>query len=197
MSNEEKVLQEIYSSFANRLDFEDFKRKFSSLPIDKWNFARAVSLYQQYLKCKDCSPNIATVVLCSCADALQLKGGKYYSRANFKEFYLKYCPPEYRRMPIEYLSREKRDSATIPFDERTLDYIYQEFRCSYIHVGIGCLELFPEKDHHHYHQSRIARFKKEKGFFEIDLVEFRKWFEKVTFESLYAFLLGKVVEEQR
>jgi len=193
MSSEEKVLREIYPSFADRLDFEDFKRKFNSLPIDKWNFARAISLYQQYLKCKDCNPNVAIVVLCSCADALQLKGGKYFSRANFKEFYLKYCPLKYRKTPIEYLSREKRDSATIPFDERTLDYIYQEFRCSYIHVGIGCLELLPEKVYYH---SRIGKFKKEQELFEIDLVEFRKWFEKVTFESLYAFLLGKVVEEQ-
>ena len=192
MSNEEKVLQEIYSSFNHRLDFEDFKRKFSSLPIDKWNFARAILLYQQYLKCKDCNPNVGIVVLCSCADALQLKGGKYYSKANFSEFYSRYCPTEYRKMPIEHLSREKRNSETIPFDKRALDYIYQEFRCSYTHVGIGSLEPLPENIHSHY---RIGKFEKEKDFFTIDLIDFPKWFEKVTFESLYALLLGKVAEE--
>jgi len=192
MSNEEKVLQEIYSSFADRLDFEDFKRKFNSLPIDKWNFARAILLYQQYVKCKDCEPNVALVVLCSCADALQLIGGEHRSRANFKEFYLKYCPLEHRKMPIEYLSREKRNSATMPFDERMLGYIYQEFRCSYIHVGIGSLEPLRER----VHPFRLGKFRKEKEFFMIDLAEFPKWFEKATFESLYAFLLGKVVEEQ-
>jgi hypothetical protein len=191
--SEEKVLQEIYSSFNDRIAFEDFKRKFNSLPMDKWKFARATLLYQQYLKCKDCNPNIGMAVLCSCADALQLKGGKGKSRANFVEFYLKYCPKEYRKTPIEYLSREKRNSETIPFDERTLKYIYQEFRCSYIHVGIGSLEPLPENIHYHY---RMGKFEKEKNFFTIDLVDFPKWFEKVTFESLYAFLLGKVAEEQ-
>ncbi len=185
MSDEDKVLRDVYSSFENRLSFEEFRTKFNLLPNDKWNFARAVSLFQHYLKCKECNPNIGMVVLCSCADALQLKGSKGKSKANFIEFYLRYCPSEYRRMPIEHLSREKTDKETIAFDRKTLDYIYQTFRCSYIHVGIENLYSLPKNIYSHY---LIGRFEKEKDFFTLDLVEFPKWFEKVTFESLYVML---------
>ena len=52
MSDEEKVLKEVYSSFEGRLSFDEFRNKFNSLPNDKWNFARAVSLFQQYLNAK-------------------------------------------------------------------------------------------------------------------------------------------------
>ena len=187
LSNEEKVLKEVYSSFENRMSFEEFRTKFNALPKDKWNFARAVSLFQQFLKCKDCNPNVGMVLLCSCADALQLKGGKFCSKANFIEFYLKYCPHEYRLMPIEHLSREKRNTETIPFDKKTLDYIYQTFRCSYVHVGIGNLMPLPKNVYSHH---LLGRFEKEKDFFMLDLVEFPKWFEKITFESLYEMLIA-------
>jgi len=195
LSDEEKVLREVYSSFEDRLSFEEFRTKFNLLPNDKWNFARAVSLFQQYLKCKECNPNIGMVVLCSCADALQLVGSKYKSKANFIEFYLRYCPTEYRnpdyrspesqRMPIEYLSREKRSAEIIPFDKKTLTFIYQKFRCSYIHVGIGNIQPLPKNIYSHH---SIEKFEKEKDLFMLDLVEFPKWFEKVTFESLYVML---------
>ena len=186
MSDEEKVLREVYSSFKDRLNFEEFRTKFNLLPNDKWNFARAVSLFQQYLKCKDCTSNVGMIVLCSCADAIQLKGGIGKSKANFIEFYLKYCPPEYRKMPIEHLSSEKRNTETIPFDKKILEYIYQKFRCSYIHVGIGNLYPLPKNVYSHH---LLGKFEKEKDFFMIDLVELPKWFEKVTFESLYEMLI--------
>jgi hypothetical protein len=185
LSDEEKVLRDIYSSFENRLSFEEFRSKFNFLPNDKWNFARAVLLFQKYLNCKECDPNIGLVVLCSCADALQLKGGRGKSKANFIEFYLKYCPSEYRKLPIEYLSRDKRNIETIPFDQKTLGYIYQKFRCSYIHVGIGNIMPLLKNIYSHH---ALGKFEKEIDFFMVDLVEFPKWFEKATFESLYAML---------
>lgn len=188
MSDEENVLQEVYSSFRDRLGFEEFRTKFNLLPNDKWNFARAVSLFQQYLKCRDCSANVGLAILCSCADALQLKGGKGSSRANFREFYLSYCPTEYRIMPIEHLSGEIRKKESEPFDKRILDYIYQTFRCSYLHVGIGNIQPLPQNVQFHL---QLGRFEKENEFFMVDLVEFPKWFEKATFESLYAMLIGK------
>lgn len=107
MSNEEKVLNEVYSSFKDRLSFEDFKTRFDLLPNDKWNFARAVLLFQQHLKCKDCNPNVGMVLLCSCADALQLVGDKGKSKENFRALYLRYCPSKYRTPPITWLSKEK------------------------------------------------------------------------------------------
>lgn len=183
MSNEEKVLSEVYSSFKDRLSFEDFKTRFDLLP-DKWNFARAILLFQQYLKCKDCSPNVGMVLLCSCADALQLVGDEGKSKANFRTLYIKYCPSKYRTPPITWLSQEK-NYESIPFDEKTLNYIYKQFRCSYIHVGIGNIQPLPE---HVYSHHLIGRFGKEKDFFMVDLVEFPKWLGKITFESLYAML---------
>ena len=88
-------------------------------------------------------------------------------------------------MPIEHLSSEKRKTETIPFDKKTLDYVYQTFRCSYVHVGIETLHPLPENIFSHH---LIGRFEHEKDLFMLDLVEFPKWFEKVTFESLFVML---------
>jgi hypothetical protein len=56
VSNEDTVLKEVYSSFKQRVSFDDFQSKLNSLTIDKWNFVRATLLYQQSLKCKECNP---------------------------------------------------------------------------------------------------------------------------------------------
>jgi hypothetical protein len=190
LSNEDKILEEVYSSFKERLPFEDFRNRLNSLKIDKWNFVRAILLHQQSVKCTTCNPNVGMVLLCSCADALQLVGEER-SKANFMKFYLDYCPQSLRTPPIEYYPEGKPQPPpiTAPF-EKALHYIYKKFRCLYVHKGIGRLDIVPETE-----GITILPFPlmdKIKGENEVYLINLEKipaWFEKVTIESLSAMLL--------
>ena len=167
---------------------------------------RAILLYQQSLKCKNCNPNVGMVLLCSCADALQLVGDQR-SKENFKALYMKYCPSKYRKPPITYLSKEKplklKDSPSkdrtqeitylsaekpferVPFEEAIL-HIYQKFRCPYIHEGVENLEILPKNVYAH---PCIDKFKKKNDLLLVDLIKLRRWFEEITFESLYQMLI--------
>jgi len=181
MSDEIRALKRAYPPFKGRLNFKDFVTKVNSLPIDKWNFVRASLLYQQALKCKSCEPNIAMVLLCSCAEALKVAGRKMGSHNNFSSFYLKYCPSSLKVPPLEYYPNAKPPAKTAPFD-KALDFIYGKFRCLYVHEGKGRLEPIPKDI------AVIGSFlldKYDKEIYRLDTIKLHDWFEKTTLESLY------------
>ena len=181
--SEDTVLNESYSIFKEKITFDDFKGKLDSLKIDKWNFVRAVLLYNQAVKCRKCNPNVGMTLLSSCADALQLVGeGK--PSANFKKFYLSFCPTEIRTPPIELYPNGKLPRITASFD-KALHYIYKQFRCMYVHEGIGYLETAPDGIDWH---TLCDKIKGEKDIYSVDMMQIANWFEKVTFESLYVML---------
>jgi len=95
-------LERAYEPFKDRLTLEDFKTKVDALNKKKWDFIRAILLYKQAMKCKDCEPNVAMVLLCSCADAMKVAGEKASSHINFKKFYMDCCPTNIRNPPIGY-----------------------------------------------------------------------------------------------
>ena len=131
-------LKKAYKPFKDQFAFNVFKTKIEALNKKKWNFVRASFLYQQALKCEKCDPNIAMLLHCSSADAMQLVG-KRNSWRNFEKFYKTYCSISLRNPPIKYYATLKppiRKDAS--FDE-ALDYIYANFRCLYVHEGIGRL----------------------------------------------------------
>lgn len=162
--------------------FDDFQSKInSSTTIDKWNFVRATLLYQQSLKCRECDPNTAMVLLCSCAEAMQLEESSY---KRFMEFYARYCPSRFRNSPIEYMPNGKPPLKTAPF-EKALRFIYKQFRNMYVHEGIGHLETVPEGIPW---QPFYDRIKDEDDVYEVDKVKIVEWFGKITFESLFAML---------
>jgi len=180
---EDKALKEAYPSFKDRLSFEDFKKKVYSLKIlDKWNFVRATLLYQHSLKCENCDPNIKMVLLCSCADALQLVGDDRRSYQNFMHFYKTYCPSQFRIAPIKYFG--KMPLATVPF-EKAIRFIYKRFRCLYLHEGVKQLTEVPKWIMSH---ESIDGIKGEKDIYVVDLLKISEWFGKITFESLFAML---------
>ena len=177
LSNEDTILKEVYSPFNQKLSFDDFQNKINSLTIDKWVFVGAVLLYQQAVKCGECNPDIGMVLLCSCADALQLVREKK-SQANFMKFYLSYCPSNLRTPPLEYYPDGKIPLTTTPFD-KALHYIYKQFRCLYVHEGIGHLTTRGFYD-------RI-KDKDEKDIYAVD-IKVTEWFKQITFERLFAML---------
>jgi hypothetical protein len=185
MSDEDKLLKEIYTLFEKRLKFKDFKNKFNALPIDKWNYLRASVLYQNAIKCRRCNPNIATLLLCSCADALQLVGDEGKSKANFMTFYMKFCPPHLRTPPIDIYLDGKLPKTTAPFD-KALNYIYKRFRCLFVHEGIGFMGItVPEGI---VWNDLLDGIKGEKDFYSVDMLKISNWFDQITFESLFAML---------
>jgi hypothetical protein len=185
MSNEEKILKEISPLFEGRLKLEDFVSKFNALPIDKWNFLRACLLYQNALKCKKCNPNIAMLLLCSCADALQLVGDEGKSKANFMTFYTKFCPSQLRTPPIVFYPDGKLPKTIAPF-EKALNLVYKRFRSLFVHEGIGFLGVkVPEGIAWH---GLLIGIKNEKDLYSVDMLQVLDWFEKITLGSLFAML---------
>lgn len=177
------ILKEVYSSFKQRLSFDAFRSKLDSLKIDKWNFVRATSLYQQSLKCEECNPNVAMVLLCSCVDAMQLEETSY---KGFMGFYKTYCPSQFQNSliensPIEYMPNGKSPLKTAPF-EKALHFIYKQFRNMYVHEGIGHLKALPERIGGHIFFDRIEG---ENDIYAVDMLNVVKWFGKITFESLF------------
>jgi hypothetical protein len=137
-------LKKAYKPFKNEMAFKDFKTRVEALSKKKWNFVRASFLYQQALKCGKCDPNVAMLPLCSSADAMQLVGKKN-SWKNFEKFYKDYCPSGSKNPPIKhYLNLKPPLTLTDASFEEALDYIYANFRCLYVHEGIGRLELPPK-----------------------------------------------------
>ena len=184
MSDEIRALEKAYRPFKARLVFKDFVARVSSLPIDKWNFVRASLLYQQALRCKGCDPNIAMVLLCSCAEALKVAGKNAGSHKNFDIFYLKYCPSSLRVPPLEYYPNAKPPATTAPFD-KALDFIYSKFRCLYVHEGKGRLQPLP-KGIGVFASLLLDKYDKE--YYRLDTIKLHNWFENVTLESIYNML---------
>ena len=183
LSNEDTILKEVYSSFKQRLSFDDFQSKLNSLTIDKRNFVRATLLYKQALKCKECNPTVAMVLLCSCADALKLAEGNW---KRIKTFYETYCPDddEFRIAPIEYYPNCKLPRTPAPFD-KAIYCIYKKFRVKFVHEGINHIRAEDNIDF------LYVRLKDENGvcgYCKICFPEVVNWFEKITFESLFAML---------
>jgi hypothetical protein len=178
-------LKKAYKPFKNQFTFTVFKTKVDALNKKKWNFVRASFLYQQALKCGKCDPNVAMLLLCSSADAMQLVG-KRNSWRNFEKFYKTYCPISSRNPPIKYYATLKspliRKNAS--FDE-ALDYIYARFRCLYTHEGIGRLEL-PPKGVNVVSSEMLDKFKGK--HYAIDMLSVLNWFALITKESLYKIL---------
>jgi hypothetical protein len=178
-------LKEAYGPFKDEMTFEDFKTKVDALDIKKWHFVRASFLYQQALKCQECNPNVAMLLLCSCAETMQLlEGGK--PRKNFMKFYEDYCPNNLRKPPIQYYSNLKPPLNLIDasFNE-ALDYIYAKFRCLYVHEGVGHLEL-PPKDFHLVGDQLLDKFKDK--IYVIDKLAILCWFVSITKECLSKIL---------
>jgi hypothetical protein len=180
---EHESLERVYSLFKNRLSLEDFKAKFDSLSGEKkWKFVRGSLLYHQALKCEKCEPNIAMLLLCSCADAMKVAGEDAGSRKNFKEFYMQYCPNELRTPPIEYYSDTKPKPQTAPFN-KALDFIYAKFRNPYTHEAKAILEKPNKKLTGDF---LLDEYKGE--YYHADKLKFPEWFENITLESLSSFL---------
>ncbi len=133
-------------------------------------------------------------LLCSCADALELVGKEGKSKKNFMKFYLDFCPATSRTSPIEYFPDGTPNSGPIqaPF-EKALHYIYKQFRCLFIHRGIGRLDI-PQKLEKEFTSLTIIPFPlmdKIKGEREVYLIDLNKiflWFQKITVESLSILL---------
>jgi len=182
--NGSQVLKKAYVPFQNCLTFSDFQTKVSNLGNSKWNFIRASLLYQQSLKCKNCEPNVAMVLLCSCADAMKVAGPNAGSRRNFKQLYLRHCPKDKRDSPMKYYPNNKPPAQPVPFN-KALDFIYSKFRCLYVHEGIGRLEL-PPRDFEWFKDALLDKYNNE--IYAVDIIKILEWFTDITLESLYDIL---------
>ncbi|MGD0204536.1 MAG: hypothetical protein ABSC20_11615 [Candidatus Bathyarchaeia archaeon] len=184
MSNEDTVLKEAYSSFSQRLSFNDFQNKINlkTLGTDKWNFARAVQQFQEAIKYEESNPDLEIALLCSCAEALQLEKT---SLKRFKEFYLRYCPSNLRTSPIKYYPNGKVPEITAPFG-KALEFIYRQLRSVYIHEGTEHLK--PEPIRNGIFGDVIRNKDGTKDFYFFDKMKTLEWFRQITFESLYVML---------
>lgn len=184
---ETNPIEKSYEAFKDRLTLETFKTKVDVLGKKKWDFVRASLLYLQALKCKDCDPNVAMMLLCSCADAMQLVGRKKPHR-NFNKFYLDYCPCTLRSPPIDFYLVGKSPSRQKASFKEALEYIYENFRCLYVHEGIGQLKS-PPRGVHLLGNELIDKLEKtSKKCYIIDLVKVPNWFAEITNKSLYKIL---------
>jgi hypothetical protein len=186
LSAQADPIEQIHEVFRNRLTLEEFKTKVDALGTNKkWKFIRAVLLYQQALKCKDCGPNVAMVLLCSCAEVIKVDSSRG-SHYNFRKFYVDYCPSNLQVPPVKYYL-----SLTPPFNitnasfEEALDYIYSRFRSYFVHQGIGRLEL-PPTGMTLVGAELMDKFNSK--IFVIDTLNVLDWFTRITGESLFKVL---------
>jgi hypothetical protein len=145
-------------------------------------FCQRGLLYQQAVKCKECNPNITVGLLCSCADAMKL--GKT-PNTRFKEFYERYCPQKLRKSPIEYYPNGALPLTPAPFD-KALHYIYKQFRCLYVHEGIGRLRIAAPDEIEW--NSLLDGIENEKDIYAVNITKIAEWLKQITFESLFAML---------
>ena len=180
-----EALKKAYPPFKQQIAFKEFASKVDSLKYEMpMNFVRASLLYQQALKCKDCEPNVAMVLLCSCADAVKVAGEGAGSKNNFMTFYMKYCPSGSRVAPMKYYPNKHLPLQDVPF-QRALDLIYAKFRCLYVHEGIGRIQLPPE-DMNLFMNTLLDKHRND--IYSIDILRILEWFSRITLESLYAML---------
>jgi len=182
--NEKQALNKAYVPFRNRFTLDNFLTKVNNLEDSKWNFVRACLLYQKALSCKRCEPNVAMVLLCSCAEAIKITGS-WESKRNFREFYLRYCPADKRGSPIKYYRPGKRLPPQPASFDKALDFIYSKFRSLYVHEGIGRLETPPE-DITLFKDTLLDAYKGK--IYIIDKEKILEWFADITLESLHCFL---------
>ena len=185
MFSQTDPVEEIYEIFRDRLTLEEFKTKVDALGTKKWKFVRAGLLCQQALKCKNCEPNVAMVLLCSCAEVIKVDSSKG-SHHNFKKFYVDYCPSNLQVPPVKYYSDLKPPFTLYDASfEETLDYIYSRFRCYFVHRGIGRLELPPTG------VTLVGAELMDKfhgKVYVIDKINVLEWLAKITDESLFKVL---------
>lgn len=180
-----KSIRKAYRLFRSKLTFTQFNTKFNQLPTDKKRFLRASSLYQQSQKCAKCEPNVSMALLCSCADSLKLHGLNA-SRRNFTTFYNTYCPNNLRQPPIQCHPNcnTKIPMVSVSFGN-ALDYIYEKYRCLFIHEGKGRLTKLP-KGTTWIGSTLLDKFRGD--CYVINNLLILSWFSDVTRESLYAML---------
>ena len=180
-----KDIRKAYLPFRNKLTFSQFNTKFNQLSVDKKRFLRASGLYQQSQKCGKCEPNISMALLCSCADSLKLVGARA-SHKNFLTFYTTYCPAILRNPPIQ---SHPKCNANVPMVAVSfgdaLDYIYERYRCLFIHEGKRRLSKLP-KGTTWIASTLLDKFRGD--CYVIDDLRILSWFSDVTKESLYAML---------
>jgi hypothetical protein len=112
--------------------------------------------------------------------------GENNPKKNIITFYKTYCPDsrQFRIAPIEYYANCKLPLKPAPFD-KILYYIYKRFRCGFVHEGIRQLRAEDNIDF------LYDKIKGENGVYDrykINKPEILNWFEKITFESLFAML---------
>ena len=78
----------------------------------------------------------------------------------------------------------KYAKSTAPFD-KALHYIYKQFRCLYVHEGIGRLTTAPDGIDWH---TLFDKIENEKDVYSVDIMKIAEWFRQITFESLFAML---------
>lgn len=180
-------VKKAYKPFKDMISWSDFQNRLNAFPAEKkWRFVRSSLLYKQALKCKKCNPNVAMSLLCSCAEALKLRGKNAGSQQNFKELYLTHCPTRLRTPPMEFHQNMSVNPVTAPFD-RALYYIYKRFRCLHLHEGIDRLTNLTI----HGITIQIGSSLVDKlgtDAYAIDLLRILDWFLEITLNSLFAIL---------
>ena len=176
------IIDQLFEIFKDRLTIEQFRAKVDVLNGKKNNFLNASLLHRQALKCKGCEPNIAMMLLCSCADAMKLVG-KGKPRENFKRFYKDYSPIASRIPPIKCYFDDKPLNYCDPSFDETLEYIYKRFRNLYAHEGTGLLEQPKSPDLIWY--GLCDKFEETSNkTYVTDIVRILDWFATITKESL-------------
>jgi hypothetical protein len=176
------IIDQLFEIFKDGLTLEQFRAKVDALNGKKNNFLNASLLCRQALRCKGCEPNIAMMLLCSCADAMKfVRKGK--PRENFKKFYRDYSPIVSRNPPIMCYFDDKPLIYNVPSFDETLEYIYKRFRNLYTHEGTGLLELPKSPDLIWYGLCDKLEETSNKTYVT-DIVRILDWFATITKESL-------------
>jgi hypothetical protein len=119
------IIDQLFEIFKDGLTLEQFRAKVDALNGKKNNFLNASRLYRQALRCKGCEPNIAMMLLCSCADTMKFVGERR-PRENFKRFYKDYSPIASRNPPITFYFDDKPLAYYVPSFDETLEYITRD-----------------------------------------------------------------------
>ncbi|MEM1540957.1 MAG: hypothetical protein QXJ07_06245 [Candidatus Bathyarchaeia archaeon] len=103
---------------------------------------------------KKCEPNVAMLLLCTCADAIKITNKKF-PRENFIRFYQTYCPNELKwDIPIERYNPWGEIQPSKASFEEALHLVYERFRNPFVHEAKRWFEQLSPED---------------SGIFDIDL----------------------------
>jgi hypothetical protein len=185
MQRQYNPLKKAYRLFKTNMTYPQFEARVNALGNRKWNFIRAVFLFQQALKCKKCNPNMAHFLIASSADALQLVGNRK-SHKNFNQLFIQYCPAHLRAPPIErFVSTTPPIVRTQASFQEALDYIYEKLRCLYVHEGIERLSK-PPRGVTMVGDSLFDKF--NNNYYAVDRLAILDWLVEITKESLVAMI---------